>query len=158
MIIEIQDIAELCTILRKANKTIALTNGTFDLVHAGHVRYLNEASKLADCLIVGVNSDQSVKQYKSDKRPIVPQAERAEVLDSLKAVDYVVIFSETTADNLIKQVKPDVYVKGGDYTEASLPETPTVKACGGKIEFIKVVDGCSTTNIIGKILDIYNID
>ena len=97
--------------MRKGNKTIALTNGTFDLVHAGHVRYLNEASKLADYLILGLNSDQSVKQYKSDKRPIVPQNERAEVIDSLKAVDYVVIFDETTADNLISKVKPDIYVK-----------------------------------------------
>lgn len=91
MIIDIQDIEKFCEILRKGNKTIALTNGTFDLIHAGHVRYLNEASKLADYLILGLNSDQSVKQYKSDKRPIVSQKERAEVIDSLKAVDYVVI-------------------------------------------------------------------
>ena len=121
MIIDIQDIEKFCEILRKGNKTIALTNGTFDLIHAGHVRYLNEASKLADYLILGLNSDQSVKQYKSDKRPIVSQKERAEVIDSLKAVDYVVIFDETTADKLISKVKPDIYVKGGDYTEESLP-------------------------------------
>ena len=155
MIIDIQDIEKFCEILRKGNKTIALTNGTFDLIHAGHVCYLNEASKLADYLILGLNSDQSVKQYKSDKRPIVPQKERAEVIDSLKAVDYVVIFDETTADNLISKVKPDIYVKGGDYTEESLPETTTVKKYGGEIKFIKVVEGCSTTNIIQKILDIY---
>ena len=155
MIIDIQDIEKFCEILRKGNKTIALTNGTFDLIHAGHVRYLNEASKLADYLILGLNSDQSVKQYKSDKRPIVSQKERAEVIDSLKAVDYVVIFDETTADNLISKVKPDIYVKGGDYTEESLPETATVKKYGGKIKFIKVVEGCSTTNIVQKILDIY---
>ena len=145
MIIDIQDIEKFCEILRKGNKTIALTNGTFDLIHAGHVRYLNEASKLADYLILGLNSDQSVKQYKSDKRPIVPQKERAEV----------VIFDETTADKLISKVKPDIYVKGGDYTEESLPETSTVKKYGGKIKFIKVVEGCSTTNIVQKILDIY---
>lgn len=125
------------------------------MIHAGHVRYLNEASKLADYLILGLNSDQSVKQYKSDKRPIVPQKERAEVIDSLKAVDYVVIFDETTADKLISKVKPDIYVKGGDYTEESLPETATVKKYGGKIKFIKVVEGCSTTNIIRRILEIY---
>ena len=155
MSIDIQDIEKFCEILRKGNKTIALTNGTFDLIHAGHVRYLNEASKLADYLILGLNSDQSVKQYKSDKRPIVPQKERAEVIDSLKAVDYVVIFDETTADKLISKVKPDIYVKGGDYTEESLPETATVKKYGGKIKFIKLVEGCSTTNIVQKILDIY---
>lgn len=155
MIVKIEDIESLCAILHRSGKKIALTNGTFDLVHAGHVRYLNEAKKLADCLIVGLNSDTSVKKYKSDKRPIVPQTERAEVVDSLQAVDYVVIFNETTADNLISKVKPDIYVKGGDYTEDTLPETASVKKYGGKIAFIKVVEGCSTTNIIEKILDVY---
>lgn len=155
MIVKIEDIENLCAILHRSGKKIALTNGTFDLVHAGHVRYLNEAKKLADCLIVGLNSDTSVKKYKSDKRPIVPQTERAEVIDSLQAVDYVVIFNETTADNLISKVKPDIYVKGGDYTEDTLPETASVKKYGGKIAFIKVVEGCSTTNIIEKILDVY---
>lgn len=156
MIVKIDDIANLCAILHRSGKRIALTNGTFDILHAGHVRYLNEARKLADCLVLGLNSDTSVKQYKSDKRPIVPQAERAEVIDSLKAVDYVVIFEETTADNLISKVKPDIYVKGGDYTEETLPETFSVKKYGGKIAFINVVEGCSTTNIIEKILDVYN--
>lgn len=155
MIVNIKDIEQLCAILHRSGKKIALTNGTFDILHAGHVRYLNEARKLADCLVLGLNSDASVKQYKSDKRPIVPQAERAEVIDSLKAVDYVVIFEETTADNLISKVKPDIYVKGGDYTEETLPETASVKQFGGKIAFIKVVEGCSTTNIIEKILDVY---
>lgn len=155
MIVKIEDIESLCAILHRSGKKIALTNGTFDLVHAGHVRYLNEAQKLADCLIVGLNSDTSVKKYKSDKRPIVPQTERAEVVDSLQSVDYVVIFNETTADNLISKVKPDIYVKGGDYTEDTLPETASVKKYGGKIAFIKVVEGCSTTNIIEKILDVY---
>lgn len=155
MIVNINDIEQFCEILHRSGKKIALTNGTFDILHAGHVRYLNEARKLADCLVLGLNSDASVKQYKSDKRPIVPQTERAEVIDSLKAVDYVVIFEETTADNLISKVKPDIYVKGGDYTEETLPETASVKKYGGKIAFIKVVEGCSTTNIIEKILDVY---
>lgn len=155
MIVNINDIEQFCEILHRSGKKIALTNGTFDILHAGHVRYLNEARKLADCLVLGLNSDASVKQYKSDKRPIVPQIERAEVIDSLKAVDYVVIFEETTADNLISKVKPDIYVKGGDYTEETLPETASVKKYGGKIAFIKVVEGCSTTNIIEKILDVY---
>lgn len=155
MIVKTEDIVNLCEILRNSGKTIALTNGTFDILHAGHVRYLNEAAKLADYLILGLNSDKSVKQYKSDKRPIVTQIERAEVIDALKAIDYVVIFDETTADDLIAKVKPDIYVKGGDYTEESLPETATVKKYGGKIAFIRVVEGCSTTNIISKILDVY---
>ena len=151
MIIDIQDIEKFCEILRKGNKTIALTNGTFDLIHAGHVRYLNEASKLADYLILGLNSDQSVKQYKSDKRPIVPQKERAEVIDSLKAVDYVVIFDETTADKLISKVKPDIYVKGGDYTKEQLLETATVEKNGGEVIILSYVEGKSTTNIVNKI-------
>ena len=151
MIIDIQDIEKFCEILRKGNKTIALTNGTFDLIHAGHVRYLNEASKLADYLILGLNSDQSVKQYKSDKRPIVPQKERAEVIDSLKAVNYVVIFDETTADKLISKVKPDIYVKGGDYTKEQLPETATVEKNGGEVIILSYVEGKSTTNIVNKI-------
>ena len=155
MIVDIDKIETFCQIFKDGKKTVALTNGTFDILHAGHVRYLNEAKKLADILILGLNSDASVKKYKSDKRPIVPQIERAEVIDSLKAVDYVVIFNETTADNLISKVKPNIYVKGGDYTEESLPETNSVKKYGGKIEFIKVVEGCSTTNIIEKILDVY---
>ncbi len=158
MIVKNEDIAKFCEILHHSGKTIALTNGTFDIVHAGHVRYLNEAKKLADYLVLGLNSDTSVKRYKSDKRPIVPQAERAEVVDSLKAVDFVVIFNETTADDLISKVQPDIYVKGGDYTEATLPETATVKKYGGKIAFIKVVEGCSTTNIIEKVLKVYGQD
>ena len=155
MIVKNTDIAELCRILHASGSTIALTNGTFDIVHAGHVRYLNEAAKLADYLIVGINSDSSVKRYKSDKRPIVPQAERLEVIDSLKAVDFAVLFNETTADALIDKVQPDIYVKGGDYTEETLPETASVKKYGGKLAFIKVVKGCSTTNIIQKVLDVY---
>ena len=155
MIVKNTDIAELCRILHASGSTVALINGTFDIVHAGHVRYLNEAAKLADYLIVGINSDSSVKRYKSDKRPIVPQAERLEVIDSLKAVDFAVLFNETTADALIDKVQPDIYVKGGDYTEETLPETASVKKYGGKLAFIKVVEGCSTTNIIQKVLDVY---
>ena len=155
MIVDVNDIEKFCEILHHSGKSIALTNGSFDLVHSGHVNYLNEAKKMADYLIVGVNSDKSVKQYKSDKRPIIPQNQRAFLIDNLKSVDYVVIFEETTADKLIEKVKPDFYIKGGDYTEETLPETATVKNFGGKIKFIKMTEGCSTTNIINKILDIY---
>ena len=155
MIVDVNDIEKFCEILHHSGKSIALTNGSFDLVHSGHVNYLNEAKKMADYLIVGVNSDKSVKQYKSDKRPIISQNQRAFLIDNLKSVDYVVIFEETTADKLIEKVKPDFYIKGGDYTEETLPETATVKNFGGKIKFIKMTEGCSTTNIINKILDIY---
>ena len=155
MIVDVNDIEKFCEILNHSGKSIALKNGSFDLVHSGHVNYLNEAKKMADYLIVGVNSDKSVKQYKSDKRPIIPQNQRAFLIDNLKSVDYVVIFEETTADKLIEKVKPDFYIKGGDYTEETLPETATVKKFGGKIKFIKMTEGCSTTNIINKILDIY---
>ena len=155
MIVDVNDIEKFCEILHHSGKSIALTNGSFDLVHSGHVNYLNKAKKMADYLIVGVNSDKSVKQYKSDKRPIIPQNQRAFLIDNLKSVDYVVIFEETTADKLIEKVKPDFYIKGGDYTEETLPETATVKKFGGKIKFINMTEGCSTTNIINKVLDIY---
>ena len=149
------DIKTMTETLKSADKTIVFTNGCFDILHAGHVRYLNEAKKIGDCLIVGLNSDESVRKLKGPSRPINSEEDRAEVLSALSAVDYVVIFSDATAEGLVTELQPAIYVKGGDYTEESLPETATVKKYGGKIKFIKVVEGCSTTNIVQKILDIY---
>lgn len=155
MIIAYEDIEALAEILKKAKQKLVLTNGAFDLVHAGHLTYLEAAKKQGDILIVGINSDASVKGYKSSLRPIIPEAYRAQLMDSLKFVDYVVIFPELTAHELISRVKPDVYVKGGDYTPESLPEYDAVKAVGGEVKFIKMVEGCSTTEIIKKIQKIY---
>ena len=133
-------------------KKIVFTNGCFDILHAGHVRYLTAAKSFGDVLIVGLNSDESVHKLKGEGRPVNSESDRKEVLLGLKAVDEVIIFSEQTAERLISEIKPDVYVKGGDYTLETLPEAKIVQSYGGKVEFVQLVEGRSTTNIIKKIL------
>ncbi|MDR9403261.1 MAG: D-glycero-beta-D-manno-heptose 1-phosphate adenylyltransferase [Halothece sp. Uz-M2-17] len=137
-------------------RPLVLTNGCFDLLHVGHVRYLQTAKSLGKTLVVGLNSDQSVRSIKPQKtgcplRPIIPEQQRAEVLSALAAVDAVVLFSETTAEALIEALQPDIYAKGGDYTLDTLPEAKTVQNYGGKIELIAVEVPTSTSEIIGKI-------
>ena len=141
--------------INKKNKTIVFTNGCFDIIHAGHVRYLNKAKSLGDVLIVGLNSDASVKLIKGDKRPIVPQEERAEVLSGLEAVDYVVLFNEPMPINLINAVLPDILVKGADWASQEIVGADIVRAKGGRVARIKLVKGKSTTNIIKKILELH---
>jgi D-glycero-beta-D-manno-heptose 1-phosphate adenylyltransferase len=138
-------------------RPLVLTNGCFDLLHAGHVRYLQAAQQLGRALVVGVNSDHSVRQLKPQDagrpaRPIVPAAQRAEVVAALKAVDAVVIFEELTAGHLITTLYPDIYAKGGDYQLETLPEVPIVQAYGGKIELIQITLPSSTSNLIERIL------
>jgi len=137
--------------LQAAGKTVVFTNGCFDILHAGHVRYLAGARQLGDCLIVGLNSDSSVRQLKGPNRPVNCQEDRAEVLAGLAAVDYVVVFDETTAENLVAVVQPDVYAKGGDYSIEKLPEGKIVAAHGGRIVLVPEVPGRSSSNIIEKI-------
>jgi len=137
-------------------RPLVLTNGCFDLLHVGHVRYLKQAKSFGKTLVVGVNSDESVQRLKPHKngfpqRPIVPQQQRAEVISALAMVDAVVIFDEITAVELIKTLKPDIYAKGGDYNLDNLPETATVQACNGTIELIEVEIPTSTSEIIQKI-------
>jgi rfaE bifunctional protein nucleotidyltransferase chain/domain len=138
-------------------RPIVFTNGCFDILHAGHVRYLQQAKALGRSLIVGLNSDASVQAIKPQQpglppRPIVPEDQRAEVLAALKAVDAVVIFSESTATQLITILKPDIYVKGGDYQIETLPEAPAVLAGGGKISLIQIEVPSSTSAIVKRIL------
>ncbi|WP_312518500.1 D-glycero-beta-D-manno-heptose 1-phosphate adenylyltransferase [Anaerospora sp.] len=144
-------IAEVVRNSKAAGKTLVFTNGCFDIIHAGHVRYLAEARKLGDCLIVGLNSDRSVQELKGPTRPVNHQDDRAEVMGALAAVDYVVIFDERTAEDLISEVKPDIYVKGGDYCIEDIPEAKIVAANGGKTILIPEVVGRSSSNIIKKI-------
>lgn len=137
-------------------RPLVLTNGCFDLLHVGHVRYLQQAKSLGKTLVVGINSDDSVKclkphQYGLPERPILPQQQRAEVISALAVVDAVVIFAETTAIELIKTLKPDIYAKGGDYNLDSLPETETVQTYNGTLELIEVEIPTSTSEIIQKI-------
>ncbi len=151
MLIADEHIEEFCNILRAGGKRIVFTNGCFDILHAGHVRYLDKARSFGDCLVLGLNSDSSVKANKGPSRPINSENDRVKVVGALKAVDYVVLFGEQTAEALIAKVKPDVYVKGGDYTLDTLPEAKIVQSYGGQVEFVQMVEGRSTTRIIDKI-------
>lgn len=145
------DIATIVKNLKAAGKTIVFTNGCFDILHAGHVRYLAAARVLGDSLIIGLNSDQSVRSLKGPTRPVNSQDDRAEVLAALAAVDYVVVFEDITAENLVAEIKPDIYAKGGDYTIETLPESKIVTAHGGRIVLVPEVPGRSSSNIIKKI-------
>lgn len=144
------EIEQIAKELKQQNKTIVTTNGCFDILHVGHVRYLQEAKKLGDVLIIALNSDSSVRILKGPTRPINNESDRAEVLAALSCVDYVVIFEEQTPVNLLARIKPDIHTKGGDYNPDNLPETKVILENGGKLEFIKFVEGKSTTNIINK--------
>lgn len=150
-IVDSNQITNIADKLKADGKTIVFTNGCFDILHVGHVRYLQAARELGDCLILGLNSDQSVRVLKGPTRPINNQNDRAEVLSALSAVDYVVIFEEATAENLISQIKPAIYVKGGDYNIKDLPESAIVSENGGKTILIPEVIGKSSSNIIKKI-------
>lgn len=134
-----------------ANKKIVFTNGCFDILHVGHKRYLQEAASLGDILVVGVNSDESVRKLKGPTRPVNPEQERVEMLCAMSFIDYVIVFGEDTPYELIKKIQPDVLVKGGDYKPEEVVGKDIVEARGGKLKLIKFVDGKSTTNIINKI-------
>ena len=142
--------------LQENGKKVVFTNGVFDILHIGHLTYLEEARGLGDVLIVGVNSDRSVKTNKGDKRPINPEENRAEMLLGLKFVDFTVIFDEKTPENLLGLLKPDIHVKGGDYKKEDLPETEIVEKNGGEVKILSFVDNISTTEIINKIIDVYS--
>ena len=141
--------------LRQGGKKIAFTNGCFDILHVGHTRYLRDARKTGDVLILALNSDASVRAIKGEKRPLVPEAERADLVASLEAVDYVTIFDELTPLELIECLQPDVIVKGGDWAEENVVGRESVRKWGGKVVIIPETEGASTTNIIEKIIKTY---
>ena len=145
------EVYEMITDAKAKGNTIVFTNGCFDILHAGHVRYLNAAKALGDVLIVGLNNDESVRRLKGEGRPVNPSEDRAEVLAALRAVDHVVVFGEATAEELVRQLKPDIYVKGGDYSLETLPEAKIVGSYGGKTVLIPMVEGRSTTNVIRRL-------
>ncbi|KXS48985.1 MAG: cytidyltransferase [Halanaerobium sp. T82-1] len=136
---------------KEAGELIVFTNGCFDILHVGHIRYLKKAAALGDKLVLAVNSDSSVRELKGKNRPFVPENERLEMLSALEMVDYLVLFSEIDCRAVLAAIKPQIYVKGGDYRIADLPEAETVYSYGGKIVLITEVKGKSTTNIIKKI-------
>ena len=145
-------LAQQVQLARSKGETIVMTNGCFDILHAGHVHYLNEARKLGDRLIVAVNSDDSVRRLKGRQRPVNSLANRLQVLSALACVDWVVAFEEDTPAALIDTIVPDKLVKGGDYRPEEIAGYKTVTAAGGEVLLIDLVAGCSTTAIIEKIL------
>ena len=144
---------------RQAIETLVFTNGAFDLLHAGHVIYLQQARALGDALFLGLNSDQSVAGLKGHKRPIVPQEDRIRVLSALSCVDAIILFDDPTAHSLIEVLKPEVYAKGGDYVldaaqpGTPLPEAPLVQTYGGRVALIPYQAGHSTTDLIRRIVE-----
>jgi rfaE bifunctional protein nucleotidyltransferase chain/domain len=156
---KVVSLAELQTLRaewRAQGQTLVLTNGCFDLLHVGHVRFLEAARCLGDVLVVGLNSDSSAQRLKGPQHPLLPQADRAAVLAALRAVDYVVVFEETTAEALVRALQPEVYAKGGDYAQGKgLPEADDVAQYGGRVEILPLVPGRSTTGLIETILERY---
>lgn len=155
-LISLDELLDIRKILKQNNKKVVFTNGCFDILHAGHVDYLIKAKECGDILIVGLNSDRSVREIKGEKRPIVTQEERAFILNNLKCVDYVVLFDDPTPKELIDKIIPDVLIKGGDWAIENIVGRDVVEANGGEVKNIQFVTSQSTTNIIKKVLDTYN--
>jgi rfaE bifunctional protein nucleotidyltransferase chain/domain len=153
MILSRPEIAERAASLRAEGKRVVFTNGVFDILHVGHVRYLQAARALGDTLLVGVNSDASVRRLnKGPERPLNPEDERAEVLDALACVDSVCIFGEDTPHDLIEAIRPNIHAKGGDYgSPDALPEAALVRSLGGEVVLLSLVPGRSTTSLLRRI-------
>jgi rfaE bifunctional protein nucleotidyltransferase chain/domain len=137
---------------RRNGQAIVFANGCFDLLHVGHIRYLQGARALGDVLVVGLNGDSSVRMLKGPGRPLMPQEERAEILSAVRYVDYLVIFDETTVVHLLEQLRPHIHCKGTDYTEESVPEREVVRSYGGRVAIAGDPKNHSTRNLIGEIL------
>ena len=147
----LEEILPLVSDLKKLNKKIVFTNGCFDIIHAGHVQYLEDARALGDVLIVGMNSDSSVKIIKDSSRPIISEEERAIVVSGLSSVSYIIFFEEDTPYNLIKKIMPNVLVKGGDWKPKDIVGSDIVSATGGEVKSLMFRNGISTTEIINRI-------
>ncbi len=150
-----EDLHRIIEDLKKKGKRIVFTNGCFDLLHLGHIRYLEKAKTLADILLVGVNSDRSVRTLKGPKRPILPEEERAETLSGLGCVDYITVFDEQTPLELISSLQPDILVKGGDWTKETTVGKEVVERSGGEVVILPFEEGSSTSNLIETILKRY---
>ena len=155
IVTDAEDLARIVRERQARGERVVFTNGVFDLLHVGHLRYLAEARALGDALLIAVNADSSVMQFKGDLRPIVSEAERMELLDGLRVVDYVTLFTSRTPVPLIKRVRPALYVKGGDYRVEDLPEAPVVRGYGGQVQILSLIAGRSTTDIITKVCAAY---
>ncbi len=151
-IVTLKDFLQKSDIWRKTGRRLVFTNGCFDILHAGHVRYLQAAKIEGDILLVGLNSDKSVKKVKGEKRPLIRQEQRAEILAGLECVDYVILFDESNPLNLIEAVKPDILVKGSDWDEKDIIGAESVQKAGGKVVRVAVIPEISTSLIIEKIV------
>ena len=154
-VISIAELKKIRAVFRKQHKSVVFTNGVFDIIHRGHVEYLQRAKNLGDVLIIGLNSDKSVKRIKGDKRPIVGENDRAVVLSYLSVVDFVCLFDEDTPFNLISEIIPDILVKGADWDLDKIVGRDVVEKNGGKVVTIEFVENRSSTNIIETIIDRY---
>lgn len=155
LVVERDKLIEIRNKLKAENKKVVFTNGCFDILHAGHVDYLNKAKEFGDILIVALNSDKSVKRIKGEKRPIVNQTERSFIIGNLKSVDYVTFFVEDTPKEIIDELIPDILVKGADWSIENIVGRETVEKNGGSVETIKFINFQSTSNIIDVIRDRY---
>lgn len=155
MILKAEEFLPIRKKLKEENKKIVFTNGCFDILHAGHVDYLNKAKRLGDILLVALNSDYSVKRIKGEKRPIVPQEERAFIISNLKCVDYVTFFDEDTPSEIIERIIPDILVKGADWSIDKIIGRDVVEANGGEVKTIGFVNFQSTSKIIETIIERY---
>jgi rfaE bifunctional protein nucleotidyltransferase chain/domain len=155
MIVTLDQIIDIRRKLKSENKKVVFTNGCFDILHSGHIDYLSKSKKLGDILIVGVNSDSSIRRIKGDKRPIINEVDRAFILSNLKPVDYVVLFDEDTPAEIINQIIPDILVKGADWEIAKIIGRDVVEKNGGEVKTITFVNDISTSKIIEIILKRY---
>lgn len=155
MIVVLEELVPVIARLKQDCKRIVFTNGCFDIIHAGHIRYLKSAKDLGDILVVGLNSDESVRTIKGESRPIISQEERAEILSSIRPVDYVVIFNEPDPYKTIAAIKPDILIKGGDWAIEDIVGRDIVESYGGEVRTIPFVEGFSSSRIIGDVLNRY---
>ena len=152
-ILKLEELKNIVSLAKSIGKTVVFTNGCFDLIHGGHIEFLQKAREKGDLLVVGLNSDKSVKLIKGDGRPIKSEKERANIISALKYVDYITIFDEATPEEVIREVRPDILVKGDDYTIGEVVGREIVEGYGARVELIPIVKGLSTTNIVTKILE-----
>jgi D-glycero-beta-D-manno-heptose 1-phosphate adenylyltransferase len=148
----LESLEPIVTALKASGKTVVFANGCFDLLHVGHIRYLHSARRLGDVLVVGLNSDESVRRLKGPQRPLMPEDERAEILAALACVDYVVLFQEPTVERLLMALKPDIQCKGTDYTEETVPEREVVRSYGGRVAIAGDPKDHSTRDLIHEIV------
>ena len=157
-VLELDEIVKLTSLAKSVGKSVVFTNGCFDLIHGGHIEFLQKAKAFGEILIVGLNSDSSVRGLKGEGRPIKAAEERANILASLKFVDYITIFNEPTPENLIRDIRPDILVKGDDYKIEEVVGREIVESYGARVELVPVVKGLSTSDTVAKILEINKAD